>query len=71
MPLYLLSTPRPQSTKRIRLDLKYDGFRGLAYVQDETCQLVSRNDFDYTRFKDLMQSVASELDGEDAIVDGE
>lgn len=48
-------------------EIKYDGFRGLAYVEDETCQLVSRNDFDYSRFKELMRSIPAELDGEDAI----
>ena len=41
-------------------EIKYDGFRGLAYIQDETCQLVSRNDFHYTRFKD--RSKCMELD---------
>ena len=37
-------------------EIKYDGFRGLAYVEDGTCQLVSRNDFDYSRFKELINS---------------
>ncbi len=67
----LVRQPTAFSHKDWIYEIKYDGFRGLAYVQDETCQLVSRNDFDYSRFRDLMQSIATELDGEDAIVDGE
>ncbi len=67
----LVQQPKAFSHEDWFYEIKYDGFRGLAYVQDGTCQLVSRNDFDYARFKDLMKSVAAELDGEDAILDGE
>ena len=67
----LVQQPNPFDHEDWFYEIKYDGFRGLAYVQDGTCQLVSRNDFDYSRFKDLMKSVAAEVDGEDAILDGE
>ena len=48
-------------------EIKYDGFRALAYVEDGKCQLTSRNEHDYTRFKSLMQSIAVELDVDDAV----
>ena len=32
---------------------------------------MSRNDFDYSRFKDLVQALPAAIDAEDAIIDGE
>ncbi len=67
----LVQQPNPFDHEDWFYEIKYDGFRGLAYVQDGTCQLVSRNDFDYSRFKDLMQAIPADIDAEDAIIDGE
>ena len=67
----LVQQPKAVNHPEWFYEIKYDGFRGLAYIEGGGCQLVSRNDFDYSRFNDLMKSIASELDGEDAILDGE
>ena len=34
-------------------EVKYDGFRSLAYIENGTCKLVSRNEYDYKRFAEL------------------
>ncbi len=67
----LVQQPKAFSHEDWFYEIKYDGFRGLAYVEQGACQLVSRNDFDYSRFKDLMQAIPADIDAEDAIIDGE
>ena len=52
----LVQQSKPFSREDWFYEIKYDGFRGLAYVEQGACQLVSRNEFDYSRFKDLMLS---------------
>ncbi len=37
-------------------EVKFDGFRALAYVSDGLCELVSRKGHVYRRFADLCQS---------------
>jgi bifunctional non-homologous end joining protein LigD len=61
------------------LDVKYDGFRAVCYVQRGRCNLVSRRGNVFTRFDALGEEVAStlcrdvvaELGVDDAILDGE
>jgi bifunctional non-homologous end joining protein LigD len=50
-------------------ELKHDGFRAIAYIEDGKCQLVSRNS-NHFKFLGLSQSLAK-LDVDDAIFDGE
>ena len=52
-------------------EVKYDGFRALAYIQNGTCRLVSRNEYDYKRFADLREALPSQIHAKDAILDGE
>jgi bifunctional non-homologous end joining protein LigD len=52
-------------------ELKYDGFRALAYVDPENPRLMSRNRNKMTRFDSLGRAIAAELDGISAILDGE
>jgi bifunctional non-homologous end joining protein LigD len=51
-------------------ELKVDGFRGLAYIDDGICELVSRRRNPYKSFKDL-QSSLGKLRVKNAIIDGE
>jgi bifunctional non-homologous end joining protein LigD len=51
-------------------ELKVDGFRGLAYIQDGNCELVSRRRNHYKSFKDLQESLGK-LRVKNAIIDGE
>jgi bifunctional non-homologous end joining protein LigD len=51
-------------------ELKVDGFRGLAYINDGVCELVSRRRNHYKSFKDLENSLR-QLKVRNAIIDGE
>ena len=50
-------------------ELKHDGFRALAYIEDEQCRLVSRN-LKSLRFESL-RSVLGKLPVSNAVIDGE
>ena len=52
-------------------DLKYDGFRALAYLEHGRCRLISRNGNLMSRFARLSDQIAALLDVGDAILDGE
>ena len=52
-------------------ELKYDGFRALAYVDGGGAKLVSRRNLQYRRFEDLASQLSLELNANDAVIDGE
>jgi bifunctional non-homologous end joining protein LigD len=52
-------------------EIKHDGFRAVAYIENGTCTLVSRNDNVYMRFGDLGLALADEIEADSAILDGE
>ena len=52
-------------------ELKIDGFRALAYVENGKCDLVSRNGNTFRNFKDLAQWLGDNLRVESAVLDGE
>src|SRR5690242_12027701 len=52
-------------------ELKLDGFRALAYLENGTARLVSRNGNVFASFRDLAAQVAVNFRGDDAILDGE
>ncbi len=41
-PMKLIQIPAPFDDPEFLFEVKFDGFRALAYVQDGTCELVSR-----------------------------
>lgn len=51
-------------------ELKYDGFRAFAYVENGTCRLVSRNGNNFGRFTQLAGAIAAAVPGQ-AVLDGE
>jgi bifunctional non-homologous end joining protein LigD len=51
-------------------ELKVDGFRALAYIDDGVCELVSRRRNHYKSFKELQESLG-QLRVKNAIIDGE
>ena len=51
-------------------ELKHDGFRAIAYIEDGTCQLISRKQIVYKSFAGLT-SVMAKLPVKNAILDGE
>ncbi|HHV12965.1 MAG TPA: DNA ligase D [Clostridiales bacterium] len=53
-------------------ELKYDGYRILAYVEGSTVRLVTRNGNDYRkRFQDIVSSLLDWADGRAMVLDGE
>ena len=51
-------------------ELKHDGFRSLAYLEDGRCRLVSRHRNVYKSFETLRDALSG-LDAKNAIMDGE
>jgi bifunctional non-homologous end joining protein LigD len=71
-PMPLSRKPAPFDHPDWMFELKYDGFRSLAIVQNGRCQLISRNGHSFNSFADLRQSIASELPHEgQTVLDGE
>jgi bifunctional non-homologous end joining protein LigD len=53
-------------------EVKFDGFRALAYIRGGECKLVSRNDNDLTgRFPDVAKALVKGVKSPNAVVDGE
>jgi len=52
-------------------EIKWDGFRAVAYVEHGRCRLVSRNDNEFQSFKSLNVVIADELKKHAALIDGE
>jgi hypothetical protein len=52
-------------------ELKYDGFRALAYIENGECRLISRTQRTYTRFAELRAAMPGDIKATDAILDGE
>ncbi len=49
-PMTLVRRPKPFSHPDWIFEVKFDGFRALAYVADGHCELVSRKGITYQRF---------------------
>ena len=52
-------------------ELKYDGFRALAYIDAGACRLVSRKGHVYKAYAPLCEWIGKHLRAEDAVLDGE
>jgi bifunctional non-homologous end joining protein LigD len=70
-PLPVVRRPRPFNGPDWLFELKYDGFRALAYLDRGSCRLVSRNGHPFASFSDLASSIARSLENVSAILDGE
>ena len=70
-PARLVLRRQPFSHPDWLFELKYDGFRSLAYINDGQATLISRKGFTYKRFDDLCNHLASVLRFREAILDGE
>jgi bifunctional non-homologous end joining protein LigD len=57
-PMPLSRKPAPFDHPEWIFDLKYDGFRSLATIQNGRCQLVSRNGNSFTSFSSLQRNLA-------------
>jgi bifunctional non-homologous end joining protein LigD len=52
-------------------EIKYDGFRALAYLDEGRCRFVSRKGNEMKRFEDLSAAIKKELKIKTAVLDGE
>jgi bifunctional non-homologous end joining protein LigD len=53
-------------------EVKFDGFRAVAYVRSGECKLVSRNDNDLTvRFPEVAKAIVKAVKSPNAVLDGE
>ena len=75
-PMPLARLPEPFDHPDWLFEIKYDGFRVLAYI-DRDCRLVSRNNYTYKAYGELAAEVAGTvrkaavLDGEIVCLDGQ
>src|SRR5690242_14256337 len=69
-PMPLRSSVEPFDDPDWIFELKYDGFRALAYVEEGRCRLVSRNGNEFKSFSSLSQELGSGF-GSTAVLDGE
>src|SRR5215831_14623028 len=70
-PIRLSRRIEPFDSDQFIFELKIDGFRSLAYIENDKCNLVSRNGKIFRNFKDLAQWIGDHLRVENAVVDGE
>jgi hypothetical protein len=75
-PLPVIAKRNPFDGAEWIFELKYDGFRALAFIEHGRCRLVSRNGHEFSSFGSLASSLANlrhesglVLDGEIACVD--
>jgi bifunctional non-homologous end joining protein LigD len=70
-PIAPIRRPEPFDDPAWVFDVKYDGFRGICYLRQGCCRMISRNGNLMSRFARLGEQIAASLDVGDAILDGE
>src|SRR5215831_17294777 len=70
-PMRLSRGPDPFDSTDYIFELKIDGFRSLAYIENGQCDLVSRNGNRFRNFRDLAEWIGENLRVESAVIDGE
>ena len=69
-PMPLSRRAKPFNHPEWLFELKYDGFRALARVEGNNCELISRNGHPFLSFSDLTDSMAALATGT-MVLDGE
>ncbi len=70
-PMELIQVSAPFNDPDFLYEVKFDGFRALAYVEVGRCELVSRKGHTYARFRELGEHIAADLKVQNCILDGE
>ena len=70
-PIAPIRRPEPFDDPEWVFDLKYDGFRGICYLEQGRGRMISRNGNLMSRFAGLGDQIAALLDVGDAIIDGQ
>src|SRR5215203_4443101 len=67
----IVRIPQPLDHPSLIYELKYDGFRGLAYIDGHHAKLVSRNGHTFKHWPYLCTELAHAVRCQNAILDGE
>ena len=70
-PMRLARRPQPFDHPDWLYEIKFDGFRALAYVEGGKCRLVSRRRHEYKSFHELCASITPHLRDNEPVLDGE
>ena len=70
-PMALYRRPDPFDHPDWIFEIKHDGFRGTAYLENEHARLLSRRGKHYKSFGDLNGWIGRHLDVDNAVIDGE
>jgi bifunctional non-homologous end joining protein LigD len=70
-PMRLLRVPEPLDHPDFLYEVKHDGFRALAYIEDGRGRLVSRNGHVFQAWPDLANEIAGAIRCSSAVLDGE
>lgn len=70
-PMPLGRSPKPFSHPDWLFEIKWDGFRSLAYLENGQCRLVSRNGNEFKSFSALSIALPLECRANSAVLDGE
>ena len=70
-PATLLRIPRPFDHPDCIYEVKYDGFRSLAYIEGHHCRLISRRGHIFKSWPYLATELAHAVRCRDAVLDGE
>lgn len=70
-PMPLKRHRKPFSNPDWLFELKHDGFRCLAFIENGRCRLVSRNANEFHSFDILAKAIPTELRSKSAVLDGE
>jgi bifunctional non-homologous end joining protein LigD len=70
-PMLLQRLPEPFDHQDFVFELKYDGFRALAFITNRSCRLVSRNRNEFMSWGSLREDLGRAFPASDVILDGE
>src|SRR4051812_15348593 len=70
-PMLLQRLPEPFDHREFIYELKYDGFRALAFITNRSCRLVSRNRNEFMSWVSLREDLGKAFPTSDLIIDGE
>src|SRR5262245_17213499 len=68
--LELQQIPKPFDHPDWVFEIKYDGFRALARIENGVCRLVSRRDNVYKRFGRLRNAIPGDVKSNEVVLDG-
>jgi bifunctional non-homologous end joining protein LigD len=70
-PIRLSRRPRPFNSTDWIFEVKFDGFRSLAHLEEGRCELISRNGNTFKTFPQLSSALPNQLAVANAVIDGE